>query len=101
MGWLLIIILVDTSDTVSFSAKDELFYKDSLKRSVLKSQFHNPWNLDQQNWFVFTIHAKATSNSRWNKNIKYAFIPTAKGRSLDVSTKYKLFYKERSFSTRP
>ena len=41
IGWLLIIILVDTSDTVSFSAKHELFYKNSIKRSVLKSQFHN------------------------------------------------------------
>ena len=28
----------------------------------------------------FTIHTKATLNSRWNKKIKYAFTSTAKGR---------------------
>ena len=36
---------------VVFWTKDELFYKNPLKRSVLKSQFQNPRNLDEQNWF--------------------------------------------------
>ena len=100
IGWLLIIILVGTSDTVSFSAKDELFYENSIKRSVFKSPFHNLWIWTSKTDF-FTIHAKVTLNSRWNKKIKCAFTSTTKGRSLEVPMKYTLFYKERFFSTQP
>ena len=50
-------------------------YNNPSKKSVLKSQFQNPWNQDEKNWF-FTHwkknenekkHAKATSNWRRNK----------------------------------
>ena len=67
IGWLLIIILVDTSDTVDFWVKDELFYKNLIKRLVLKSQSHNPRNLDERTDF-FMIHAKTNSNSRRKKD---------------------------------
>ena len=68
------------SDTCCFLTKGELVYKNSLKRSVLKSQFQNPRNLDEKDGFFHTIHTKTTSNSQWNKNqIKYAFTPTARG----------------------
>ena len=36
---------------VVFWTKGELFYKNPLKTSVLKSQFQNPRNLDEENWF--------------------------------------------------
>ena len=76
------------SDTCSFLSKGELVYKNPLKRSVLKSQFQNPRNLDKKDWFFHTIHTKTTSNSPRNKKyIKYAFTPTARG-SLEVPTKY-------------
>ena len=55
------------SDTCPFLTKGELVYKNLLKRSVLKSQFQNPRNLDEKDWFFHTIHAKTTSNSRRNK----------------------------------
>ena len=62
------------SDTSPFLTKGELFYKNPLKRSVLKSQFQNPQNLDEENWF-FHDSRKKTSDSRRNKKwIKYAFI---------------------------
>ena len=68
------------SDTCPFSTKGEFVYKNPLKRSVLKSQFQNPRNLDEKDYFFHTIHTKTTSNSRRNKNqIKYAFTPTARG----------------------
>ena len=37
------------SDTCPFLTKGELVYKNPLKRSVLKSQFQNPRNLDKKN----------------------------------------------------
>ena len=36
------------SDTCPFLTKDELVHKNPLKRSVLKSQFQNPRNLDEK-----------------------------------------------------
>ena len=46
------------SDTCPFLTKGELVYKNPLKRSVLKSQFQNPRNLDEKgshkNNFQFT-----------------------------------------------
>ena len=44
----------------------ELVYKNPLKRSVLKSKFQNPRNLDEKDFF-YTIHTKTTSNSQPNK----------------------------------
>ena len=72
-----------------------------MKSLVLKSQFHNPRNLDEKTDF-FMIHAKTTSNSRRKKKkkIKYAFILIAKGTSLEVKKKYTVFYKERFFQFR-
>ena len=49
------------------------FTKIRSQRSVFKSQFHNPKNLEEKNWFFFKIHVKAASNSERNKEeIKYA-----------------------------
>ena len=63
-----------------FLTKGELVYQNPLTRSVLKSQFQNPSNLDKNDWFFPTIHTKTTSDSRRNKKlIKYAFTPTANG----------------------
>ena len=55
------------SDAWCFLTKGELFYKNPLKRSVLKSQFQNPRNLDEKGRFFHMIHTKTTSNSRQNK----------------------------------
>ena len=41
-------IFFGQSDTCPFLAKGELFYKNPLKRSVLKPQFQNPKNLDEK-----------------------------------------------------
>ena len=56
------------SDTCPFLTKGELVHKNPLKRSVLKSQFQNPKNLDEnpKNRIFHTIHTK-TANSRRNK----------------------------------
>ena len=52
-----------------FWAIGELFYKNPLKRLVLKSQFQNPQILDEKFFFnFFTIHAKTTSSSLPNRN---------------------------------
>ena len=50
-----------------------------------------------------TFYESRKSNFKFTteKKIKYAFTPTAKGRLLEVPTKYTLFYKERFFSTQP
>ena len=61
---------------VVFWTKVELFYKNPLKKSVLKSQFQ----IWARKTYFFTIHVKAARNSRWNKKyIKYAFPPTPLG----------------------
>ena len=36
----------------------ELFYKNLLKRSVLKSEFRNPQNLDKKNRFFYDSRKK-------------------------------------------
>ena len=41
----------DNLTHVFFQMKGELFYEKLLKRSVLKSQFRNPQNLDNKSWF--------------------------------------------------
>ena len=41
----------DNLTNVIFWTKGELFHKNPLMRSVLKSQFQNPRNLDEENWF--------------------------------------------------
>ena len=56
------------SDRCRFLTKDELVYKNPLKRSVLKLQFQNPRNLVGKDRFFHTIYTKTTSNSRRNKN---------------------------------
>ena len=75
------------SDTCPFLTKGELVYKNPLKRSVLKSQFQNPRNLDEETDFFFhTIHAKTTSIR--NKNRFNTLSNRLLGRSLEVPTKY-------------
>ena len=79
---------------VVFWKKGELSYKNQLKRSVLKSQFHNPRNLDEKTDF-FSIYAKITSNPRRNKKwIKYAFI-------IGSNKIHVFFYNQRFFSSQP
>ena len=81
----------DNLTHVVFWIKVEKFYKNPLKRSVLKAQFQTLWNLVDKNLF-FTIHAKTTRNSQLNKKqIKYVLASTSMGRSLEVPTKYTLF----------
>ena len=48
------------SDTCPFFKKSELVYTNPLKKSVLKSQFQNPRNLDDshKNYFQFTAEQK-------------------------------------------
>ena len=47
--------------------KGELFYKNALKRSVLKSQFQNPRNLDEGNW---CFHDSRKNNFKFTKEQK-------------------------------
>ena len=76
---------------VVFWIKVENFYKNLLKRSVLKSQFQSLWNLVDKNLF-FTIQAKTTRNSQLNKKqIIYVLAATSMGRSLEVQMRYTLF----------
>ena len=44
-------IFSQQSDTCPFLPKEESVYKNPLKRSVLKSQFQNPRNLDEKDCF--------------------------------------------------
>ena len=53
------------TDTCPILTKGDLIHKNPLKRSVFKSQFQNPRNLDEEDFH--TIHTKTTSNSRQNK----------------------------------
>ena len=63
-----------------FLTKGELVYQHPFKRPISKSQFQNPRNLDEKDWFFHTIHTRIISNSRRNKKyIKCAFTPTARG----------------------
>ena len=41
----------DNLTHVFFWTKNELVFKNPLKRSVLKSQFQNPQSMDEKNWF--------------------------------------------------
>ena len=41
----------DNLTGVVFWTRGEIFYKNPLMRSVHKSQFQNPRNLDEENWF--------------------------------------------------
>ena len=81
----------DNLTHVVFWMKVENFYKNLLKRSVLKLQFQSLWNLVDKNLF-FTLQAKTTRNSQLNKKqIIYALAPTSMGRSLEVPMRYTLF----------
>ena len=83
----------DNLTHVVFWIKVENYYKNLLKRSVLKSQFQSLWNLVDKSLF-FTLQAKTTRNSQLNKKqIKYALAPTSMGRSLEVPMRYTLFSK--------
>ena len=54
-------IFFQQSDTCRFLTKGELVYKNPLKKSVLKSQFQNQRNLDEKDWFFYTIYTKTTT----------------------------------------
>ena len=43
-------------DTCPFLTKGEPVYQNPLKRSVLKSQFQNPRNLDEKDFFPHDSH---------------------------------------------
>ena len=73
----------DNQTHVVFWTKVELFCKNRLKRSVLKSQFQNPRNLDEENWFFhhsrknnfeFTTEQKmdwTCFHSRYQRNTRF------------------------------
>ena len=68
---------------VVFWTKGELFYKNPLNSSVLKSQFQNLQNLDKKNWFFhdsLNNNFKVTTERKNYIKIMYAFTPTAGGR---------------------
>ena len=47
--------------------KGELFHKNALERSVLKSQFQNPRNQDEGNWY---FHDSRKNNFKFTKEQK-------------------------------
>ena len=57
----------DNLTDVVFWAKGELFYKHLLKRSVFKSQFQNPGNLEKKNWF---FHDSRKNNFKFSMEQK-------------------------------
>ena len=64
------------TETCPFLTKGELGYKNSLKRSVLKSQFQNPRNLGEKDFF----NDSHKNNFQFMTKQKIdAFTPTARG----------------------
>ena len=57
----------DNPTHVAFWTKVEHFYKNPLKRSVLKSQFQNPRNLVEKNFF---FHHSRKNNSKFEREQK-------------------------------
>ena len=75
------------SDTCHLLIKDELVYENPLKRSVLKSQFQNPRNMDEKDWFFHTIHKKQLIHDGI-KNRLHTLSHRLLGGSSEVPTKY-------------
>ena len=82
-------IFFDNLAHVIFWTKGELFYKNPLKRSVLKSQFQNPRNVDEKNQFM-QFKQKQLQIHDGTKNGSNTF-------TLQVLTKCTLFYNQHSF----
>ena len=82
-------IFFDNLAHVIFWTKGELFYKNPLKRSVLKSQFQNPRNVDEKNQFM-QFKQKQLQIHDGTKNGPNTF-------TLQVLTKCTLFYNRHSF----
>ena len=82
-------IFFDNLAHVIFRTKGELFYKNPLKRSVLKSQFQNPRNVDEKNQFM-QFKQKQLQIHDGTKNGPNTF-------TLQVLTKCTLFYNQHSF----
>ena len=87
-------ISFDNLTRVVFWTKGELFYKNLLKRSVLKSQFQNTRNLDEQNWF---FHNSRKNNFKFTTEQKIDEIRFHY--SYQQSTRF--FYNQRFFSSKP
>ena len=66
------------SYTCPFLTKDELVYKNPLKRSVLKPRFQNPKNLERL-IFSHDSHKSNFQLTTGQKKFKYSFTPTARG----------------------
>ena len=79
-------IFFDNLAHVIFWTKGELFYKNPLKRSVLKSQFQNPRNVDEKNQFM-QFKQKQLQIHDGTKNGSNTF-------TLQVLTKCTLFYNQ-------
>ena len=72
---------------MSFLTKSELVYKNPLKRSVHKSQFQNPRNLDEKDFFTrFTQKQLPINNG--TKNRLNMLSRQLLGGSLEVPMKY-------------
>ena len=82
-------IFFDNLAHVIFWTEGELFYKNPLKRSVLKSQFQNPRNVDEKNQFI-QFKQKQLQIHDGTKNGSNTF-------TLQVLTKCTLFYNQHSF----
>ena len=80
-------IFLRKSDTRPLLIKDELIYKNTLKRSVLKSQFQNPRNLGEKDCFFHTIHKKQLIHDGI-KNRLHSLSHRLLGGSSEVPTKY-------------
>ena len=82
-------IFFDNLAHVIFWTKGELFYKNPLKRSALKSQFQNPRNVDEKNQFM-QFKQKQLQIHDGTKNGSNTF-------TLQVLTKCTLFYNQHFF----
>ena len=58
----------DNLTHVVFWTRTELFHRNLTKRSVLKSQFQNPWNLDEKNSFFSPFTQKQLEFHDGTKN---------------------------------
>ena len=81
----------DNPTHVAFWTKVEHFYKNPLKRSVLKSQFQNPRNLVEKNFFFSPFTQKQLEIQEGTKDRLNTLSHQLLGGSLEEPTKYTLF----------
>ena len=75
------------SDTCPFLTKGELIIKNPLNRSVLKSQFQNPRNLDEKDFFTQFTQNELTIHDGTKNRLNTLSHRLLVG-SLEVPTKY-------------